>query len=216
MYNCCDEGVDGATQYLTSLQSSPVRRKWAQRVTVDVLLSIATNAVLMFRTWSVVKDLDDHAAWPGITEFRAMCSRTAGFNSLMLELAARITMDVAESNKPSPQPSITAPVGHLPYNPPRYNRRDYFNSEEGRRFRLSNRRHLRITEDAPKRCIVCGRICKSACEECSTDSFKAMLCAKLRRGAERSCFSEFHSLTELSDRRARTQKKEVSRGGEPR
>ena len=198
--------VDDATEYLASLQSSSQRDNWAQGVTMDVLLSLATNAVLMFRTWSVVKDLDNETEWPSLSRFREMRSRNGGFSSCMLELAARIMMDVAERNRgrQAQEPESNAPVEHLPYNPPRYNRRNYFNSDEGRRFRLSNRLHLRLTTDRQGRCIVCNRTCQSACDQCSTADFQAMLCSKSKRGSTTTCFTQFHSLTKLVDPRSRT------------
>mgnify|MGYP007044696248 CR=1 FL=1 len=201
MYSRAKGGVDGATQYLTSLRSSTRRHNWAQRVTMDVLLSLATNAVLMFRTWSVIKDLNDETGWPSLTSFREMCSRKGGFNSFILELTARIMIDAAENDQAETPRRIT-PVERLPYNPKRYRRREYFNSDEGRAFRLSNRQHLRKAVEKAKTCIICSRCCHSACEECSTPTFEAMLCTKKRRNATTSCFIDFHTQTMLPDPRS--------------
>ena len=206
MYSRAKGGVDGATQYLTSLRSSTRRHNWAQRVTMDVLLSLATNAVLMFRTWSVIKDFNDETEWPSLSRFREMCSRQGGFTSSILQLAAHIMIDVAEKNRDHQDQDFASiePIEHLPYNPPRYNRRSYFNSDEGRRFRLSLRPHLRLTTDTQGRCIICNRACQSACDQCSTANFRAMLCTKNKRDSTTTCFTQFHSLTELSDERSRT------------
>jgi len=198
MYSCSKAAVDGATQFLSQMRSSTLRYSWQQRVTWTCFFSVAVNAVLMFRVWTAL--LDTSREWNGLTAFRNLCSRKRSFPDSILDLAVGLVIRVAAGERqhrqtptPPPELRIAAP---LPYHPPRYRRRQYFNSDEGRQFRLSGQ-HFYERMPQRKRCIMCNSGCWYRCRQCSTNDFNAALCHSPRRGQTECCFQLFHSQQDL-------------------
>ena len=199
MYSTSKAGVDGATQFLGQLRSATLRYKWQQRVTMDVLFCIATNAVLMYRVW---KQAIEPNSFVGLVQFRAACSRVRAFPDCMLELAARLVMHATDPNRRTEQlpenQEQPLTLDALPYNPRKYKRRQYFSEDEGRRYRLTGRHFFFANGAAWSRpCILCGKNCKTACRQCSTDTVTISLCKVMRRGQTQSCFEMFHSMQDL-------------------
>eukprot|EP00750_Incisomonas_marina_P023512 INCI5038.6.p1 GENE.INCI5038.6~~INCI5038.6.p1 ORF type:complete len:440 (-),score=39.65 INCI5038.6:22-1341(-) len=191
-YSVYKPGVDGATQFLSFLRSPTVRYSWEQRIVVDTFLSVAVNAVLMFRLWNEIQN----GSWRGsLDHFRDALSRSQTFCdsvlSLIVELLADATLTVTSQGARANVLGTRA--GML--NVKKRGRLKFFNSGEGRKFRLDATAH-----HLPARTrIVCHRHPTWECGACSVGTAHVPLCLKPRRpDSTETCFQYFHKVAQLT------------------
>ena len=194
LYSALKPGVEGATQYLAQLRSATQRYSWTQKVVIDTLFCVATNAVLLSRMLHV--DTDER---PGLDVFRQRCSRRRNFVDTMTALCTRLIGSSGLNRHPRRGNEGSSSTSSSGYRPPVRNRRQFFNSTPGRNRRLSSD----IAHDVgvlrrQQRCVVCGLRTTRKCTGCSGQQSELRrvvpLCVKRRDWETRSCFSMFHTV----------------------
>ena len=187
-------GVDGATQYLAQLRSTTLRYNWAQKVVLDTLFCLATNAVVLFRMLRVGRD------WQGVHHFRRQCSDERSFIDCITDLCTAIVIKASCTTHHRRAPSASGPQR---IDIPLRHRLKFFNSATGRSIRLDGAgAHHATVADKRRRCVVCRRMCKKFCMRCSGDGAKrrVALCVAARGRTGATCFDYFHSTTTLDPR----------------
>lgn len=194
-------GVDGATQCLAQLRSATQRYSWTQKVVIDTLFCIATNAVLLTRALHVDTD-----KWLGVKVFRQRWSRLRNFVDTMTDLCTRLIGSSSGrlNRRTRSDNEASSSTSSSRYRPPVRNRLQFFNSTPGRNRRLSSD----IAHDVgvlqrQQRCVVCGLRTTRKCTGCTGQQSELRravpLCVK-RRGLEtRSCFSMFHTVQTIPE-----------------
>ena len=191
LYSVLKPGVDGATQYLAQLRSTTLRYNWAQKVVLDTLFCLATNAVVLFRMLRVGTD------WQGVQHFRRQCSDERPFIDGITDLCTAIVIKASCIAHHRRAPSAS---GRQRIDIPLRHRLKFFNSAAGRSIRLEDAgAHHVAVSDNRRRCVVCSRMCKKFCLRCSGDVTKRQvaLCLVARGQTGVTCFDYFHSATTL-------------------
>ena len=198
-YSVYKPGVDGATQFLSFLRSPTMRYSWEQRIVVDAFLSVAVNAVLMFRLWNEIQN----GSWRGsLDRFRDALSRSQTFCDSVLSLIVELLTD---ATLPAMAQGARANALGTRTQMPKVKKRGrlkFFNSDEGRKFRLdATAHHLPARTPGGKQlsCIVCHRHPTWECEGCSVRTAHVPLCMKPRRpDSTETCFEYFHKVEQLT------------------
>lgn len=187
-YSLLHSGVDGATQFLSSLRRRTLRFKWRQKVVMETLFQLAMNTVLAHRALQI-----GTTEWRGVDHYRSSGSRRSPFPEAILELACGLIHEAAARPsttrtvpvQASPRPRPTLPRSERPPKKKAY-RRLGWNMGDRKSWRLTNHDgHIAGVAASRLRCVVCGKQTLKKCVWCD---------APLCQNKSRDCFHLFHTV----------------------